>query len=159
MNICNFSEDRKYRYTLTKKFVSVPRSICVFIGLNPSTADENQDDPTIRRCIGYASHWGYEALTMLNIFAYRSTDPKVLYQKSFDPIGSDNDQHIVVAAQGANLVICAWGAHGELNGRGFQVKSLLQSLSINLHFLRQNTDGQPTHPLYLPRTLEPVEWL
>lgn len=167
MNTCDFSPDRQYRYTLTHAITpgfeeligSTLTAECVFIGLNPSTADEQQEDPTIRRCIGYANTWGYDVLTMLNIFAYRSTNPKRLYRHYIDPIGPDNDRFLVEVCQRAQLVVCAWGAHGSYHNRAANVRSMLQKAEVVLHYLKLVGSGQPGHPLYLPGNLEPTPWL
>lgn len=133
-----------------------PRTV-VFIGLNPSTADERTDDPTIRRCVGYAKRWGYDRLVMLNLFGLRSTDPRLLYDYH-NPVGPDNDDWIVVECASAALVVCAWGTHGELNGRGADVAECLRGINVPLHTLRLTKDGHPGHPLYLPSNLDPVPW-
>lgn len=127
----------------------------LFIGLNPSTADEVQDDPTIRRCIGYAKRWGYGAYVMANIFAYRATDPKVMMRKD-DPIGPYNDAWITRMAEGAGVIVCAWGAHGEYMRRGDEVKRLL--FGRDLMCLGKTKNGQPKHPLYL-KADQPLEVL
>lgn len=126
----------------------------MFIGLNPSTADEVQDDPTVRRCIRYAQSWGYGALCMANIFAYRATDPRIMMEAA-DPVGPDNDYQLVELAARASVIIAAWGVHGTFQGRGDAVRSMLP----NLHYLRLTKDGSPAHPLYLPRTLVPIAWI
>lgn len=83
------SEDRKYRYTLTRIWDETKPKV-MFIGLNPSTADETKDDPTIIRCINFAKSWGYGGLEMTNLFAFRATNPKVMKNEK-EPIGKDND--------------------------------------------------------------------
>jgi hypothetical protein len=125
--------------------------------LNPSTADAELDDPTIRRCIGFARRWGFEWLDVLNIFALRSTDPTRLYE-DLAPTGPDNDRRLVAVGSGAELVVCAWGAHGSLNGRGRAVAAMLRVSGIKLHHLKLNGDGSPGHPLYLKGDLQPTEW-
>ena len=98
-----FSPDRVYRYSLWR-FWSKNGGYAAFISLNPSTADEHEDDPTIRRCIRYAKDWGYSGLIMLNLFAYRSTNPKRLYTID-DPIGPDNNFHLRSASSKAQVTI------------------------------------------------------
>jgi hypothetical protein len=120
-----FSPCRTWRYTLTRTLAPAVlpeppiyglgpferlRTIA-FIGLNPSTADETHDDPTVRRCLRFAERWGFERLVMLNIFALRSTDPKAL-RRAEDPIGPENDAYIADRAAHADLVVCCWGVHG-----------------------------------------------
>ena len=158
MNTCHFSPDRKYRYTLSHVIDGQITQECVFIGLNPSTADEQQEDPTIRRCIGFAQYWGYNTVTMMNIFAYRSTNPKKLYSPLIDPIGSENDAYLITFCQRADIVIAAWGNHGELHGRGTAVKRLFKDYGIPLHHLGFTKLGHPRHPLYLKADLKPSVW-
>ena len=149
-----FSADRVFRYTLTRIW---DRSgpIVNFLMLNPSTADAFALDPTNRRCVGFAQQWGFGGLVTTNLFAYRSTDPKVLRTVA-DPIGPDDDTAIVDAARSADLVIAAWGNHGSLFDRGRAVHRLLSSSGVTLHQLRMTRAGHPGHPLYLPGDAEPV---
>lgn len=126
----------------------------MFIGLNPSTADETLDDPTIRRCIAFAKAWGYGGLCMANLFAFRATDPAVMKAHPA-PIGPENDMKLTMLAVDAGIVIAAWGAHGTHLGRGERVK---HALAAKLHYLRLTKDGHPGHPLYLPKTLTPQLW-
>ena len=125
----------------------------MFVGLNPSTADEHKDDPTIRRCIAFAKAWGYDGLCMTNLFAYRATDPKEMMLAA-DPIGPQNDQVLTERASKAAVVVAAWGAKGDFQGRAAWARAMLP----NLHYLRLTKDGHPGHPLYLPKSLVPVEW-
>lgn len=151
-----FSPCRTYRYTLWRDWsdLMVPSTgYLMIIGLNPSTADETQDDPTIRRCIGFAKAWGFTALCMTNLFAFRATDPKDM-KAAADPIGPDNDHHLHEKAAGAGMVLAAWGNHGSHLGRAAQV---IKTIS-NLHCLRANADGSPQHPLYLPAHLKPQKY-
>ena len=106
-----FSPCRKYRYTLWRIWAPDKPYAC-FLGLNPSTADETADDPTVRRCIDYSKRWGMGSLLMLNIFAYRSTDPEKMKAVA-DPVGPDNDRWIKEIAGNAGIVIAAWGNHGD----------------------------------------------
>lgn len=149
-----FSPCRKYRYGLHRVWSNLAKPrYAMFIGLNPSTADETLDDPTIRRCITYARDWGYDGYIMGNIFAYRATKPEVM-KACPSPIGDDNDvwlKHLVARSE---IVIAAWGTHGTHLGRGDQVRSLIP----NLHVLQLTKDGHPNHPLYLKKTLTPVRW-
>lgn len=147
-----FSMDRRYRYVLSRQWGDTGRTIA-FIGLNPSTADEKQDDPTIRRCIGYAKDWGFGGLRMLNLFAFRATDPAVMKAEPL-PVGCDNDWHLLDSVNHCDLIVAAWGAHGVHQGRGDAVRQMLP----RLHYLRLTKDGHPGHPLYLPKNLTPAEW-
>ncbi len=143
---------RAYRYALWRRWGRGPYAM--FIGLNPSTADETNDDPTIRRCIGFARAWGYEALCMTNLFAYRATQPADM-KKAADPVGWENDGALKMLARDAGVVVAAWGAHGTFKGRDQSVR-----LGVpNLHYLRLTKDGHPGHPLYLPADLKPQLWV
>lgn len=150
-----FSPCRTYRYTLWRGWGGMfeEPNFVMFIGLNPSTADETNDDPTIRRCIGYAKAWGFDGYLMTNLFAYRSTDPRVMKAHP-EPIGPDNDKWLVDCAAKAGIVVAAWGTHGAHLGRGEYVRRLIPGL----HYLRLTKDGFPAHPLYLPADLKPVKW-
>jgi hypothetical protein len=148
-----FSPDRKYRYTLRRMWEKTLPQV-MFIGLNPSTADEVEDDPTIRRCLGFAKAWGFGSLVMTNLFAIRGTDPKILKEVE-DPIGCDNnDRYLLQMAKESQLIIGAWGSNGTLLNRGNVVKRLIPGMRM----LGLTKNGQPKHPLYLPKTLTPIEW-
>jgi hypothetical protein len=158
MTKAEFSEDRVFRYTLERVWWPTPNQHQVaFIGLNPSTADEQQDDPTVRRCIRYAKKWGYSGMVMLNIFAIRGTDPRIL-RSPRDIKGPLNDHHIARIIQRAEtqLVIGCWGNWGELHGRGKDVIGLVKSARRQLYRLGPLTKlGHPRHPLYLKGDLQP----
>jgi len=141
---------RKYRYSLWRIW-DQSKSHVMFIGLNPSTADERADDPTLIRCMNYASSWGYGGVYMANLFAIRATDPKVMLAAD-DPIGRDNDRWLVDLSQKAGLVVAAWGNSGSFMGRSNEAKQLLS----NLHCLKMNKSGEPVHPLYQKTSLQPV---
>jgi len=126
-----FSEDRRHRYTLARivRDTDPERdSTVLFVCLNPSTADEVRDDPTVRRCVGYAKRWGFSRLVVCNIFALRSTDPRTLYGHP-DPIGPDNDRHLLGEALRADRVVAAWGIHGGYKLRGATVLQMLSRLT------------------------------
>ncbi len=141
-----------YRYTLWRVWnpVERPRFLMV-VGLNPSTADETKDDPTIRRCIGFAKAWGFDALCMTNLFAWRDTDPTGM-KAAADPVGVDNDGWLREVASRAGLVLAAWGVHGSHMGRAAAVCEWLPKL----HALGFTNDGAPRHPLYMPKSATPV---
>ena len=143
---------RTYRYALWRRWGR--GDYAMFIGLNPSTADETNDDPTIRRCIGFARAWGYGALCMANLFAFRATQPADM-KKATDPVGWENDHTLQTLARGAGVVVAAWGAHGTHKGRDQSVRLLVP----DLHYLRLTKDGHPGHPLYLPADLKPQRWV
>ena len=128
-----------------------------FLMLNPSTADEVQLDPSCTRARNYAEAWGYGALLVTNIFAFRETSPSKM-KAVRDPVGLGNDAAILRAAREADVVVCAWGNHGAHEGRGEEVERLLRSAGVRLFFLKKNGSGQPAHPLYLPGKLRPKPW-
>ena len=144
---------RSYRYSLWRTWEGTS-GYAMFVGLNPSTADETEDDPTIRRCIAYAKDWGYAGLCMTNLFAFRATRPSDMMAAT-DQIGPDNDRWLLDLGREAAVVVAAWGVHGAFVDRNLAVRSTLQ----RLHYLRQTKDGHPGHPLYLPKSLQPVPWL
>lgn len=123
------------------------------IGLNPSSATENEDDPTVNRCWKLAKREGYDAFCMLNIFALRSTNPQKLYS-SPDPIGVDNDQWIQQVTQQASIVVAAWGVHGAFQQRGKQVREMIPDLKC----LGITKYGHPRHPLYLRRDVDVISY-
>ncbi|GAB4384229.1 MAG: DUF1643 domain-containing protein [Phycisphaerales bacterium] len=148
----SFDRTRTYRYTLHRRWSPGPRRAC-FCLLNPSTADAHRNDPTVRRCIGFAQDWGFDALEVVNIFALRSTDPAALIRCD-DPVGPGNDRAIVRAARRAEICVLGWGAHGQLLDRGRRVLELLRPYAEPL-CLGLTAAGQPRHPLYLPRSARP----
>lgn len=143
-----------YRYSLWREWHPTKPRVA-FCMLNPSTADEELNDNTIRRCIGFAQSWGYGGLRVVNLFALRSTDPAGLKLVA-DPVGPDNDQAILDAARDCEFVVAAWGFHGAYKGRGEQVRKLLPAASVRA--LAFTDDGFPRHPLYLKANLKPVRW-
>lgn len=151
-NGAHFSPDRAYRYDLWRTWIGGD-GYAMFVGLNPSTADETQDDPTIRRCIAFAKAWGYAGLCMTNLFAFRATNPEDM-KRAPDPVGPQNDFVLQERAGRAGIVVAAWGAHGAYKNRAWWVQAHLPTL----HYLRLTKDGHPGHPLYLPKTLVPQPW-
>jgi hypothetical protein len=158
-----FSPCRKYRYTLWRKwwddqlFLNKDKSprFVQFICLNPSTADETVNDPTVRRCINYAQAWGYDAMCMTNLFAFRATDPKDMLRES-EPIGEENNLWLQRVAEQAGLIVAAWGNKGLSFGRARNVTHYLKL--PKLHCLKITNAGQPEHPLYLKKTLTPIPY-
>lgn len=143
------SDCTNYRYQLWRIWDdSLPK--IMFIMLNPSTADSDIDDPTVRRCIGYAELWGYGGLYVGNLYAYRATDPSVLSNVE-DAIGPDNEKHLKEMESRCEKIVCAWG-----NSEG-RPEHLFSNIS-NLHYLKLNQDGTPAHPLYLKRDLKPIKF-
>lgn len=148
-----FSPCRTYRYVLWRIWGG-STGYAMFIGLNPSTADETTNDPTVRRCIAYAKYWGYSGLCMTNLFAYRATDPAEM-RRAVDPVGPDNNDWLRDAGSLASVIVAAWGCHGRHHGRDLVVRQMFPQLT----YLRLTKDGHPAHPLYLPKTLMPRPWL
>jgi hypothetical protein len=143
-----------YRYTLWRAWdEALPR--LGFIMLNPSTADATRDDPTIRRCIGFARAWHYGAVEVVNLFAYRATDPARLAQVA-DPVGPDNDHYILQTAEHCAKLVAAWGCQGKLMGRDAAIRRLLKDVTLCCLGLTQ--DGYPRHPLYLRADAQPVPY-
>lgn len=143
------SEDRKYRYILSRIWDEAKPTV-LFIGLNPSTADETTDDPTIRRCINFAKSWGYGGILVANLFAFRSTNPQRLYTEQ-DPVGSANDFYIKEYSDKSKLTIACWGNHGNFINRSEEVCKLVNSL----YCLNINKSGEPKHPLYVKHNITP----
>lgn len=144
-----------YRYNLWRAWdVDGAGGRVLFVGLNPSTADARQDDPTIRRCIRFARDWGYGGLWMANLYAYRATDPKAL-RTAENPIGDRNDHWLLSLARRARLTVAAWGAWpGPDPHRPANVMDLLGGL----HVLGLTAKGEPRHPLYMRADCEPIRW-
>lgn len=153
-----FDEDRVHRFLLWRNWEPLLPQMMV-IGLNPSTADEELDDPTIRRCIGFARDLGYGGLIMANVFPYRSTDPKKLPPAVEQPMKA-NQNYILEAAAGLSthggIIVAAWGT-GPVWRRwhGRQLAKLIRFRGILLHCFRRTKAGDPAHPLYLPKSLRP----
>ncbi|MFT4615645.1 MAG: hypothetical protein ACI9NT_002803 [Bacteroidia bacterium] len=123
----------------------------MFIGLNPSIADEKIDDPTLVRCMNFARDWGYGGVCMANLFAFRATDPADM-KRAPHPVGKANNRWLRRLASEAELVVAAWGNDGVYLGRAMQVQALLGPL----YCLKQNRSGQPAHPLYQRGDTRPV---
>lgn len=152
----HLSDCGSYRYWLSRVWDDSKPSVC-FVMLNPSTADASQDDPTIRRCLGFAKLWGGGALHVVNLFALRATNPGDL-RRHPDPVGPFNDAAILtitasvpgVGGSAERLaVVAAWGAHGGYRGRDGAVLAKLRDKGIRTHCLGRTAAGQPRHPLYV----------
>ncbi len=130
---------------------------CVFIMLNPSTADGNTDDPTIRRCVAFAKSWNYERLVVVNLFAYRATNPRELLALNDidDPVGPDNYSSIEDITAKAGITICAWGTNGSHLGQDETVRGWIVGKT---HSLGLTKHGYPRHPLYLPADTKPIPY-
>lgn len=157
INQCIFSADGRYRYRLRHTIKDADsQRIIVWIGCNPSVANQQRHDPTVRREIDFSRRWGFGEYVKVNIFGLVSPYPKDLYE-SGDPIGDENDYWIVETARIANCIVCCWGTHGSHHDRGAQVRQILRP--YQMHVLGLNQDGSPAHPLYLPKATTLRPWL
>ena len=147
-----FDKIRRYRYSLWRWWGEGNGEKCCFVMLNPSTADENVLDPTIRRCVGFAHGWGYSGLVVVNLFALRATYPREIYNAVNPTGGRENDDAILAAATMSGCVVCAWGAHGVYMHRGRRVVKMLAEFGPVC--LGLTKEGQPKHPLYLKKSTE-----
>jgi hypothetical protein len=150
-----YSDCERYRYLLTRRWG--PGRKALFVMLNPSTATEVQNDPTVERCERRARALGFGAFRVTNIFAFRATDPKVM-RAEVDPVGPANDAAILESLSWANLVLCAWGNHGLHLNRGADVAALLREARVPLWHLGLTGQGQPRHPLYVGYAQQPQPW-
>jgi hypothetical protein len=129
----------------------------LYVMLNPSTADASLDDPTIRRCIGFAKALGFGGLEVVNLFAWRSTSPDAMFgvaRGGQDIVGPDCDTTILDAARGAGLVVAAWGADHRASERASAVLAMISNVA-DVHCLGRSGSGAPRHPLYLPGAARP----
>jgi hypothetical protein len=149
-----FSLCQTWRYKLWRRWSPAGPTIA-FIGLNPSTADEVNDDPTVRRCIGFARRWGFGGMYMLNVFAYRSTNPRALTTAA-DPVGPRNDATLARICRRCDMVVACWGTWGRLFDRGQAAIELLGDMPV--HCLGTTRGGHPKHPLYLRLTTLPLRF-
>lgn len=152
-----YSECGCFRYALTRVWASDgPRGL--FVMLNPSTATEVQNDPTVERCERRARALGFGAFRVANIFAFRATDPRVM-RAAPDPIGPANDASLAESAVWADCILCAWGTHGTHLDRGRQVEALLRATGKPLFHLGLTQAGHPAHPLYIAYSRQPAPWV
>ena len=129
---------------------TVVKSPLMFVGLNPSTADEHTDDNTIRRLMKVTQTFGYTQMIMTNLFAFRATDPKEM-KNQLDPVGPDNDQWLSKLATIADKIIICWGNDGGHRGRSSEVLPMLRKSHLKpVYCFGTNGSGEPKHPLYLP---------
>lgn len=151
-----YSDCERYRYSLTRVWDGgAPR--VHFVMLNPSTATEHHNDPTIERCVRRSRALGFGALRVTNLFAWRDTDPRRM-RTAADPIGPENDAAIREAHNRADLTICAWGTHGAYLQRGSAVERALRRLGRPLFHLGLGKAGHPRHPLYVAYAQRPTPW-
>ncbi|MGB8621468.1 MAG: DUF1643 domain-containing protein [Paracoccaceae bacterium] len=151
-----YSDCERYRYSLTRIWAPAGRK-ALFVMLNPSTATEVQNDPTVERCERRARALGFGAFRVTNIFAWRDTDPRKM-RAAEDPVGPANDAAILEGAPWADQIICAWGTHGAHLGRGPAVEALLRGTGLPLHHLGLTQAGHPKHPLYISYARRPERW-
>ncbi len=167
IGVATFSACRRYRYLATYPVGSAPgrrppRRV-VFVMLNPSTADHDQLDPTIRRCVDFAARaaaarrWPHATLTIANLYAFRATLPADLWRATA-PVGAGNDAAILDTCRAADLVVCGWGNHGARDGRGDATRARLVAAGVRLHHLGLTAGAQPRHPLYLRATTSLQRW-
>ncbi len=163
-----FSPCRTWRYALWRRWndsriVEIDNSdvgpdfqrMVAFVGLNPSTADEMDDDKTITRCINFAKSWGFDGLCMLNLFAFCTKDPKIL-KRAPDPIGPENDECLRRAIGLFGKVVAAWGNDGVFRNRHYGVRHFMWP--SRMWHLGLTKTGCPKHPLYLKATTQPIRW-
>lgn len=156
-SIAVYSDDEIYRYALTRTWDERGKRVA-FVMLNPSTATEVANDPTVERCERRARTLGFGAFRVTNIFAYRATDPRDMRAHPEPVGGAANDDAIVEAAEWADAVVCAWGTHGAHLDRGPQVERLLRATARPLFHLGLSKAGHPKHPLYIGYAVQPVPW-
>lgn len=142
-----FSDDLRYRYRLSRRWGR--GEMLPFILLNPSRAGAELDDPTTRRCIGFARRLGYDAIELVNLYAFVATNPQDLRKAGY-PVGPDNDGHIEGACRWVPQAVCAWGANAKGLHRPTEVLRMLKAWGVKPMALRVGAGGAPAHPLYLP---------
>ncbi|KNG94853.1 DUF1643 domain-containing protein [Pseudaestuariivita atlantica] len=155
-SIAVYSPCERYRYALTRVWDPDGRRVA-FVMLNPSTATEVQNDPTVERCERRARALGFGAFRVVNIFAWRDTDPRAM-RAAADPVGPGNDAAIREACDWADEVVAAWGTHGAHLGRGPAVQALLRDCATPVSHLGLSKDGHPKHPLYIAYATRPQPW-
>ena len=161
-----FSDDPSgdYRYVLYRCWGENDSSLAVFIGLNPSTAEPRFDDPTVRKCWTWAQSWGFTSFAMLNLFAWRATDQRDLWngRTVADVTGVENDRHVEACAKKAKLVVATWGdgntKRRDVSERAWTVRAMLEGIT-KVHRLPHAPNqltkrGNPRHPLYLPTAIK-----
>ena len=155
-SIAQYSDCEQYRYALTRVW-ELETSQVVFVMLNPSTATEVQNDPTVERCERRARTLGFGGFQVINIFAWRSTDPKKM-RVAKDPIGPDNDKTIMKACRWGDQIIAAWGTHGSHLNRGSEVEKILRKSNKPIFHLGLSKGGHPKHPLYIAYAQKLEKW-
>jgi hypothetical protein len=152
-----YSDCERYRYSLTRIWDPAGRR-ALFVMLNPSTATEVQNDPTVERCERRARALGFGAFRVTNIFAWRDTDPHKM-RAALDPVGPENDAAIRDGAGWSDQIIAGWGTHGAHLDRGPAVERLLRDFGQPLFHLGLSKAGHPKHPLYIAYSEQPRPWV
>jgi hypothetical protein len=150
---CNWSPCKKYRYTLWREWGDPSRYV-QFIGLNPSRANEHENDNTLKRCIRFAQDWGFGAMYMTNLFAFVTPYPTEM-RRAEDPIGPENDHWLTLLAEHAEMVVACWGCDSSLKKRDAAVLEMIGRFGP-VHCFRRTKGGYPEHPLYMPANTEPI---
>jgi hypothetical protein len=156
-SVAVYSDCEAYRYELTRVWDAAGRK-ALFVMLNPSTATEVQNDPTVERCERRARALNFGGFRVCNIFALRQTDPKLMRAHP-EPVGPANDAAILDGCGWADTIVCAWGTHGEHLDRGRQVEALMRGTGARLFTLGRTRQGHPRHPLYIGYAARPEPWL
>ena len=151
-----YSDCEHYRYSLKRVWEPKKQKI-IFILLNPSTATELRNDPTVERCERRARELGFGSFLVCNIFAWRDTNPKKM-KLAIDPIGEHNNKAILEGCHWANRLICAWGAHGSHLNRSDEVLAIMKEIPKTLYHLGLTKHGLPKHPLYISYKQKPLIW-
>lgn len=148
-------DTKQYRYQFSCEWGDGKRFV-TFVMLNPSKGNQEQEDPTLKKCISYAKKWGYDGLNVVNLFAYISTEPTEL-KHQIDPVGPDNDRHVLEAIQNSEIVIAAWGQSIRSGFVKMRIQETLELLSsVDVYTLDLTVCGEfPKHPLYLRGDLTP----
>ena len=152
-----YSPCKNYRYSLTRTHFQAKKSL-LFILLNPSTATEIKNDPTIARCQKRAALLGYKGFIICNLFAYRTKSPKIM-KNYHDPIGSENNSVIKKNLRLADKVICAWGNHGTHLNQAYEIVKILKDMKTQAYHLGLTKSAQPTHPLYIGYNQKLIKWV
>lgn len=143
-----FSPCRIYRYVLERMW-DADKPKVTWILLNPSTADHERDDPTNKRGISFSRRWGFGTCVFVNLFAFRASKPATMKQAQ-DPVGPENDRHVLQHVRDADRIVVAWGSHGAWRDRGREAVDAIQALGLEMHCFGLCKNGHPKHPLYLP---------
>ncbi len=155
-NECQFSPDRRHRYSLVHRWNPLfGDKLILWIGLNPSTADESRLDPTLTRIAAFSKRAGFDGFWMANLFALRTPYPEEM-MKAPDPVGPDNDAWLLRAAERCERVVAAWGASGIYQARADAVVRLLAGHQLSC--LGTTQDGHPRHPLYVAAKQDFEPW-